>query len=79
MSAPQKRTIALSTIAEGVILIFLAFIALIFTTPPFTPLFMVFFVPILTAYVWETHKKTKELEKRLAALEKPQQESAQQP
>ncbi len=34
-------------------------------------LFLIFFVPIITYYVWQLLDRTRELEKKVAALENP--------
>jgi nicotinamide riboside transporter PnuC len=66
MSKPGGRSSFLDTAVKVVFLLLMAFVVLVEPV-----LFLVFFVPIVGWFVWSAHSKTAELEKRLAALEKP--------
>jgi hypothetical protein len=51
-----------------VVSILVGFIAFIFT---FGSIFILFFVPVITWYVWHLNDRSAELERRLNALEGP--------
>ncbi|MDA4125853.1 MAG: hypothetical protein OK452_01430 [Thaumarchaeota archaeon] len=67
MSKPKSSRGALETAVRVVFLILMGFIGLVFTQN----FFALFFVPIIGWFVWSTRDKASDLERRVAALEKP--------
>ncbi|MDA4124791.1 MAG: hypothetical protein OK438_04990 [Thaumarchaeota archaeon] len=65
---PKSRGL-LQSASKVVILLFLGVAALLLTTS----IFMLVFVPLVGAYIWDANDKLKVLEARLAMLEKPAQ------
>jgi hypothetical protein len=62
----SKTTGLLESAVRVVLAILLGFVGFVFSQS----LFMLFFVPVVVYYLWSTHNKTKELERRLAELDK---------
>ncbi len=62
---------------NAVKVVFLMLMALIYIASSL--LFLLFFIPIIGWFVWRAHDKAAELEKRVAALEKPEERKPEQP
>ncbi|MDA4118984.1 MAG: hypothetical protein OK436_00155 [Thaumarchaeota archaeon] len=67
MSKPKKSPGILEESVRVVFLILIGFIGLVFTQN----FFALFFIPIVGWLIWATRDKTSNLERRVAALEKP--------
>lgn len=57
----------MSWVSKVIILVFSGLLAMELTSL----IFMLFFVPIIGAYIWDNHNRTKALETGLSRLEKP--------
>jgi hypothetical protein len=74
VSKPKSSRGILETAVKVVFLALLVLIAI--AIPSF--LVLIFFVPIVTGYLWSLHDKTVKLEQRLAALETPVQPKSEE-
>ncbi len=68
-----RRKSMFDDLALLLIVLFLGLVALIFSQVE--GLFLVFWVPVVTYFLWRTYTRTKALESRLSKLEKPSEES----
>jgi hypothetical protein len=70
-----SRAQTLNSVVQGVIIVFAGLLAVVLTGS----LFMLVFVPIVVYYLWRLNDKNRELERRVAALEKPPEKTAAPP